>query len=130
MDISPLSIHSISSATSSSSSEGISDSGKNTLYLNSVMIPYLENYGYEQYYLHVILEILIYTWYMNLCLFPLPLDPFLLEMTVQDLEFKLMAATDRISCLEGQVQQLTQQQWQLMHQLQTMQQQQQAYGWG
>ena len=58
------------------------------------------------------------------------LDPFLLEMTVQDLEFKLMAATDRISCLEGQVQQLTQQQWQLMHQLQTIQQQQQAYGWG
>lgn len=60
----------------------------------------------------------------------LPLDPFLLEMTVQDLEFKLMAATDRISCLEGQVQQLTQQQWQLMQQLQTIQQQQQACGWG
>ena len=62
---------------------------------------------------------------MNLCLFPLPLDPFLLEM-----EFKLMAATDRISCLEGQVQQLTQQQWQLMQQLQTIQQQQQAGDWG
>ena len=61
MDISPLSIHSISSATSSSLSGGISDSGKNTLYLNSVMIPYLANCGYEQYYLHVILEILIYT---------------------------------------------------------------------
>ena len=58
------------------------------------------------------------------------LDPLLLEMTVQDLEFKLMAATDRISCLEGQVQQLTQQQWQLTHQLQTIQQQQQVYGWG
>ena len=67
---------------------------------------------------------------MNLCLFPLPLEPFLLEMTVQDLEFKLMAAMDRISCLEGQVQQLTQQQWQLMQQLETVQQQQQAYGWG
>ena len=47
MDISPLSIHSISSAPSSSSSGGISDSGKNKLYLNSVMIPYLEYYGYE-----------------------------------------------------------------------------------
>ena len=47
MDISPLSIHSISSASSSSSSGGISDSGKNKLYLNSLMIPYLEYYGYE-----------------------------------------------------------------------------------
>lgn len=47
MDISPLSIHSISSASSSSSSGGISDSGKNKLYLNSVMIPYPEYYGYE-----------------------------------------------------------------------------------
>lgn len=53
-------------------------------------------------------------------------DPLLLDMTVKDLEVKLVAAMERISCLEGQVHHLSYQQWQLMQQLNIMQQQQQS----
>ena len=60
MDISPLSIHSVSSASSSSSSGGISDSGKNKLsqfsYDSLSRVLWLRAYS-----LHVILEILTYT---------------------------------------------------------------------
>jgi hypothetical protein len=67
---------------------------------------------------------------LQLSKFSFPTDPFLLEMTVHDLEFRLTEATERISCLEGQVQQLMQQHHQLMQQQQPLLQQQQPYSWG